>query len=1181
MRSRSTLLPFIILSVFCGSATAQTQPWSPVSNATISAEVFQNQYQPAIYRSFQLNEAMLRNAVAAAPLEGTVSVSASPVTIGLPAQDGSIEYYRVVESPVLEKGLADRYPMIRTYLGAGIDRAGAVVRFDLSPTGFHASIVSPDRKTIYINTVDRQNGHCIVFNRDGMQQIAGDFDCKTGDIFEKSAIDASALGADDGIRRTFRLAVTVTGEYAAACLNGTETSDAERKAKVLSVLTTNLNRANQVFDRDFGVRLNFVTGMESIIFLNAITDPFPDNDATWNSDAQTTIDNNIGFTNYDVGHLIAKVPLNGENGNAGCIGCVCKTEKGSGYTAHSSVQGDPLVIDVWIHELGHQFGANHTHTFFMNEGTGAQMEPGSGSTVMGYAGITGSTDVQNHADDYFHAKSIDQVTFYLKSPSGATCAVNTFTGNNPPAVNAGADYTIPKATPFVLTGQGTDIDGNVLTYSWEQYDAFNWGSSNTFPQPTSANGPVFRSMMFSALNQRTFPAMSTVLGGSTASTWEALPAVGRTMKFRLTVRDNAIAGGANNADDMQVTVDGNSGPFAITSPNSATTWTAGEFRTITWDVAGTNSGAVNCANVAIELSTDGGFMYPVIFLASTPNDGSQEIIVPNNVTSTARIRVRGVGNIFFDVSNVNFSIQAASSASFAFSNPDPVTACSGSSFATTLNTAAVLGHASAINLSASGNPAGTTVAFSASSVNPGNSVTVTLQGSAPAGSHTVTITGTSGSIVKTRNVIFNVVSPSATASLNQPADNATAQPATPAFSWSALTGASSYTLELATNASFSPLATSVTGLTGTSHTLSSSLVSNTQYYWRVKANTVCGTSTSAARQFTTAGFSCGSPASSDVPKAIAAATPNTISSTLNIPGNGTITDVDVIGLAGTHEYISDIAIKLHSPLGTQVILFDQVCDDEQNFNLNLDDAATITTFPCPPVGGLTIKPQSPLANFNGQNCNGTWTLVVNDNFSQDGGSLQSWGLKICLSSGSLPVSWLNFTATRNNKAVMVQWSTAAEINNRHFEIQRSSDGINFLSIGQVNAGGAPSGVQQYLFNDMQPFSGTNYYRLKQVDKDGKFAYSSVATVQMPSNKTMYTLSPNPASSQVRLQFHSKMEQASVRIIDLNGKTVYQLNKTLINAGEILQLPLQGFARGYYLVAIETATDRFREKLIVQ
>ncbi|HEX6915014.1 MAG TPA: zinc-dependent metalloprotease family protein [Chitinophagaceae bacterium] len=1178
-----SVLTAAILSCCIGNLSAQTNSWTFIAGQSVPADVFSRQYKPAVFQSFHLDEQSIRQQLSMVPDEGSINPAMSPVTIILPNAAGGFERFRVVKTRLMEQGLADQFPMITTYFGAGIDHPGSSARFDLSPLGFNAAIYSADRKTIYINSVDPASQLYVVFDRDGMSDT-GRFSCKTGQPDPNTSVDVSAMGADDGKRRTYRLAVSTTAEYSLACLTGTETTDAQKKAKVLSVLTTNLNRANGVYERDFGVRMVFVTGMENVFYLNAGTDPYSSDGSGWNASVQSTLDGTIGALNYDIGHLMGKVAIGDENGNAGCIGCVCSFNKGSGYTAHSQVQGDPVVIDIWTHEMGHQFGANHTHTFFMNEGTGAQVEPGSGSTIMGYAGITGATDVQAHADDYFHSKSIDQVTSYIKSPfGGGSCAATTVTGNNTPVVNAGLDYTIPKGTPFVLSGQATDADGDFMSYTWEQFDEFNWSSgSNTFPGAGSTTGPLFRSKMYSTATQRLFPAMSTVLLGNTTNTWEAVPSVGRTMRFRFTARDNSFIGPANNADSMVVTVNNASGPFVVTAPNtSVTPWKAGEYQVISWDVAGSNTGAVNCANVAIELSTDGGDNFPITLAASTPNDGYHEIIVPANFTNQARIRVRAVGNIFFDVSNSSFSIQAPPAPEFSFSNPEAMTVCSGTPLTTTLSTSSLSGYSTPVTLSASGNPLGTTVVFSNTSVSPGSSVTVSLTGSVPAGTHVITVTGTSGSITRTRNISFTVVSGSSTPALSVPADNATAQPLSPAFTWAALPGATSYTLEVSANAGFSSLVASAAGLTTTNYTFSNSLSGNTQYYWRVKAATVCGTLTSAARSFTTANISCGNVSSTDVPKAIQSAGPNTITSTLNVPGGGVISDVDVIGLQGTHSWISDLTFTLKSPAGTSVVLFEEICADEHNFNLSLDDNAAITVFPCPPVGGLTIKPANPLSVFNGQNCNGTWTMQVSDGYSGDGGSLDAWGLKICLTSGSLPVSWLNFTATRNGaKAVAVEWSTANEINNKLFEVQRSRDGNYFETIGTVNAGG-PGNIHYYLFNDLKPFAGVNYYRLKQVDMDGKFSYSTIAKVSMPDHYHIYSMSPNPAADKTMLSFEMLLTNVQLRLVDVSGKNVYSLSKPVVAAGETIAIPVSGLAKGYYLVQIQTAYGRFTEKLVVQ
>lgn len=655
-------LAFVIMLFAITIANAQTKNrWLKSDEAAIAqlnTDVFAHNYKPAAYKVFKLDEAGLKNDLLAAPSIEKMNAAKSSFIISVPNSDGNFEKFRVVDAPVMEPELAAKYPEIKSYAGQGIDEPTSTIRFSVTPLGFNAMILSSVRKTIYINALS--NGVYLVFDRDHLSAQKEVFDCNleavTNAAIQGNGGASSEKNADDGKLRTYRLALCVNGEYSVAALNGAGGTDAQKKAIVLAVLTTNLTRANGIYERDFGIHMNFVANETSIIYLVASTDPFTTSGA-WNSQTQTTCDNVIGNTNYDIGHLIAKVAnSSGNNGNAGCIGCVCKTgSKGSGFSAHTDVQGDPLVVDYWTHEMGHQYGANHTFTF-SNENTTVQVEPGSGSTIMGYAGITGvTTDIQAHSDDYFQALSISQITDYVKTGSGAGCAVVTVTGDATPTANAGADYTIPKSTPFTLSGTGSDADaGDVLSYCWEQIDDYTTGS-NTIPSSASTTGPQFRSYNYTTSTSRTFPALSSILGGSNSNKWEVLPSVARNLNFRFTVRDNHAGGGNNNSDDMIVTVSSTTGPFTVTQPNTAVTWAPASQQTVTWAVNGTNGAPINCANVKISLSTDGGTTFSTL-VASTPNDGSELVTMPNSTTAQARIKIEAIGNIFFDISDNNFTI---------------------------------------------------------------------------------------------------------------------------------------------------------------------------------------------------------------------------------------------------------------------------------------------------------------------------------------------------------------------------------------------------------------------------------------------------------------------------------------------------------------------------------------------
>jgi hypothetical protein len=644
---RSHLILCFCLGLYALS-NGQSALWTPINESSINKNLFINRDKPAKYKLYKLQEQSLIDASKLAPSEKQSSVILSGTVISFPDASGALQRFRIVESPVMDPTLSAKYPDIKSYSGKGIDNSRLNIRFSVSASGLFATITSTDHNTQYIDVLDKKDKYYMVVDKKSLGKNS--FQCLTTDPGLQSLEIRAAVNADDGKLRTYRLALCTTGEFSAHWLDGTETTDAQRKAKVLAALNNTVTATNAIYERDFGVRMVLVPNNDAVIYLNASSDPFTTS-GSWNSQTQSTCDGVIGSANYDIGHMVTKA---GNNGNAGCIGCVCtNSSKGRGWTAYSDPSSVYFVVDYLTHEMGHQFGGNHTFSF-SDENTIAQVEPGSGSTIMGYAGITGSTDVQAHSDAYFHAVTIQQVTTYIQSGGGSGCDVETITGNIIPIANAGADFTIPRSTPFELTGTGTDGDaGDVLSYCWEQMNVI--GSAQSFPSATATAGPVFRSFSPSGSTKRTFPAISSILSGTNVNTWEVLPSVARTLNFRFTVQDNRAGGGGNQSDDMAVVISGTTGPFSVTSPNTIVTWGAGTNQTVTWSVNGTNGSPINCTEVSISISTDGGLNFTTL-IANTANDGSETITVPNTTGTTNRIKVAAVGNIFFDISNTNFTI---------------------------------------------------------------------------------------------------------------------------------------------------------------------------------------------------------------------------------------------------------------------------------------------------------------------------------------------------------------------------------------------------------------------------------------------------------------------------------------------------------------------------------------------
>lgn len=597
----------------------------------------------------------LKNLVIQSPERNNSNIK-SNIIVSFPNADGEFERFRVYENSIMESTLAAQYPEIKSYVGIGIDNPSTTVYFSISPLGFKSMTLYADKSPVFIEPFSQDLKTYTVYKKSDKKQAFTAFECSMIDEIAPE-FDSSIMrpNADDAKLRTFRLAMSVTGEYT-AYFGGT-------KALALAAINNTMTRVNAIFEKDFAVRMVLIANNDAVIYTSASTDPYSASSSmsNWNSQLQSTLTSVIGEANYDVGHLFG---ASGGGGNAGCIGCVCVNgSKGSGYTspADGVPSGDNFDVDYVAHELGHQFGANHTFSM-SNEGTGANMEPGSGSTIMGYAGIT-SQDIQAHSDAYFHAISIQQVTNNIKSK---TCPTATNTGNSIPTANAGLDYTIPKSTPFMLTGSSTDANGDILTYNWEQMDnaSSSQTGANSAATATKTSGPTFRSYLSTTSPVRYFPNMSRVLAGATTTSGseivvEALSSVARSLNFRLTVRDNRAGGSGNNSDDVVVTVNATAGPFVVNSPNTSVSYVGGSSQTITWSVAGTTANGVNCANVDILISTNGGNTWTTL-LASTPNDGSQAVTIPNTPGTQNRIMVKGTNHIFFDVSNTNFTITAGS-----------------------------------------------------------------------------------------------------------------------------------------------------------------------------------------------------------------------------------------------------------------------------------------------------------------------------------------------------------------------------------------------------------------------------------------------------------------------------------------------------------------------------------------
>ncbi|MGI8787968.1 MAG: reprolysin-like metallopeptidase [Pyrinomonadaceae bacterium] len=714
------------------SKSPQPKLWRQINEDNLQSRGAQRAVTPEKYRVFQLDQTILKNSLTELPFENTDAARENPLIIEMPMPDGSLQRFRMEQTAVLSPELAAQYPDWKTFVGYGVDDTAAVGRFDWNAFGFHGYIET-DKGIVFIDPYQKgDTKNYLVFYKHEFGKPLDDFSERVDETMSKivksdyqSFTPQFSFGAS---LRTYRLAIATTGEWSRNAAGYTAGQPVQTtRDNALAVVVTSVNRLIGIYTRELSSSFQLVNpptnnDANNIIFDDPATDPYDNSDNTAQLTInQTTIDNSVGTENYDIGHLFGT-----GGGGVASSPSICSTQKAEGYSARDTNTGDPFVVDYVAHEMGHQFGADHTYNNLDPNGacTTRSMtdafEVGSGSTIMSYVGICNQRNLQQFNDfalPTFHIRSLTTINTNITTgdPQTNNCGTASGTNNIPTVsvngVNAGNTFTIPALTPFTLTATGNDADaGDVanLLYSWEEYDlAPSASGASGTPAETydvDTDGvlrPLFRAYSPVAGNSRTFPSMAFILNpanndpagsnqppltymgthptnapgavcetGMTCVVGERLPTVARTMNFRVSLRDRR--GGVADAGTTVTVADG-TGPFQVTVQNSfnnlspAVTWQGGTMQTVTWDVANTNAAPINAANVNILLSTDGGQTFPITILANTLNDGTEQITVPNNPTTTARIKVEAVGNIFFDINNADFTISAPTAASVSVS----------------------------------------------------------------------------------------------------------------------------------------------------------------------------------------------------------------------------------------------------------------------------------------------------------------------------------------------------------------------------------------------------------------------------------------------------------------------------------------------------------------------------------
>jgi len=966
--------PVIQLSVLlacCAQVSAQRAqsqgPWTQLSSHTDDVINMPSWIRPLRYQALECDMQAMRNLLAQAPLEFSGN---PPLLLALPDPDGNVQIFEVFESPIMEAPLAAAYPDIHTFVGQGVSDPGSTLRADVTLHGFHAQVRSTSGSW-YIDPFSRGNTQYYSSYYKRNLYARPDWSCEVEDQAaggnpsdDDSTPPTGPQTLQNGTTlRTYRLACAATVEYT-AYHGGTVPAG-------LAAVVTAINRVTGVYEVDVAVRLILVANNNLLIYTG--TDPYSNGSgSTMLGQNQTNIDSIIGTANYDIGHVFST----GGGGVAG-LGVTCVNgSKARGVTGQAAPIGDPFYIDYVAHEMGHQFGANHTFNSTTsscgggNRSASNAYEIGSGSTIMAYAGICGTDNLQPNSDAYFHSRSLDEIITRFGVTS---CYVSTATGNSIPTISVPAARTIPIGTPIALTATASDANGDALTYCWEERDL---GAAQTLTAADNGTSPLVRSKNPLTSPTRVLPQMSTVLAG-TIDNQEKRPAVSRSAyTWRCTVRDNRINGGAVNDATVALVVTSAAGPFTVTSQAGATTWPIGSTQTVTWNVAGTTANGVNCANVDILLSTDGGQTFATTLASGVANNGSANITVPAVTTTAGRIMVRAVNNYFF---NVNTGVITTSSA-ITGTGANTILDNTGNGNSNTR----IDPSETSILVTVPVRNFGATNATGVSAIMTSLTPTVTVATSAAG--YPNLAAGVTGS--NTTPYVISVA-PShvcgAAISLR--------------LTISSSIGAGLYEFSLPTGLS------TIAGPT-------------TIAYSGPVVNIPDANPSGASATMTLSGFT---------------GVINDLDFRINGTTCNTTAGSTTVGL--DHSWVSDLVVTLRSPAGTVITLMNRPGGENNggnNFcNTLLDDEAVNSIQSITAAGNpysASFTPNSPLSAFDGQNPNGIWTLFASDAIAQDTGNIRAFSLIVRTVSTTCDAPLSNQAPTCSTSSTVNPAAEGASVN---------------------------------------------------------------------------------------------------------------------------------------------------------
>jgi subtilisin-like proprotein convertase family protein len=1147
-----------------------------------------------MYTSYQLDLAGLKKYLSKSALEFS---NEETIYVSIPDHKGNELQYICYDSPCMESEISKRYPDIKSYRLYQVDNPQNNGRIDFGSNGMHGAFLV-NGLSLYIDPAEINSKDAYVVYDTQKQIVSEEVLAKSACGFEPSGealespisdFDNDELSLSKGAnipKRTYRIAIATTGEFGST--NG------GTKESVLSQLNTSVNRFNMIFENELMLKMVLVNDNDKVIFLDPATDPYSvgNNGFSLLGENNDVLLNAIGSNNFDIGHVYTRGCT--DVGGVAALGSICSGNKGRAVTCHFSNNIEATAVGTAAHELGHQLGANHSfnHCDGENENNGTGFEPGSGSTIMSYAGACGNLNVTNTRYTHYHVGSLTEMYLLTRVSLGDGCGTSEDIGNHEPDITLDYEdnFSIPIGTPFELTGDATDEDGDDMTYTWEQY---NTGPISELGEPIG-NGPSFRVYAPNEIKTRYFPNLNNILN-NVDSRAEVLPTISRDFKFRFVVRDNHPGGGTAAWEEMRFRATGSAGPFVVTSQNDNSVYKVGDLIEVTWDVANTDQSPVNAEKVNILLSLDGGQTFSDMLCSKTDNDGSEFVYIPNTPSSNCRIKIKASDNIFFDINDSEFFIQESDTAGFVVDADEcKYQGCSPEVLEIPLTTLGFQGFSEDISFQLiTALPNNITHSFTneTTSADGGStSLLLDLTNLSERQTLDLEILGTAANMETYSRIIqVDLISNDFESLVTAiPENGATGKSELPFFKWNETPNADSYNIEISTNPAFSDNNTmTVSNIEADSILLTDLLEKSTTYYWRIQGNNACGAGPySEVSAFTTLSLACQLFTAADLPKNISQSGLPTVESRINVSNAGIVSDINVDKIKGSHADVVQLDISLISPQGTEVTLVKNRCNIFTNFDCSFDDEAP-QNINCPLTGGKTFIPEQSLGAFLGESANGNWTLRIKDTGAGAGGTFTNYSLEVCSS-----IDLENPFIVKNNvlevPTGVIDRITGSQLlveddNNTAEElvftvVKNTSNGDllyegNSMQVGDTfTQQDIYSAKVKYLHNGND--ATEDFFLFTVVDGQGgwiEITQFDIAIGEDFSSSTLdgvevedfFQVYPNPSDGIFNILQNANSGSYQVDVLDLNGKLIQR--KSLENTNG--KIDLSGAASQLYLLRI--------------